>query len=243
MLHKTKGIVLHQFKYTDSSIIAHIYTEKFGRQSYIFNGIRNKKAKGKINYLQALHLLELEVYYKQKSNIQRISEFRPAYIFKSIPVSIVKQTELIFLAEILYKCLKEEEANLNLFDFIYSSIQYFDAIEKGESNFHLLFLIHLTRHLGFFPAKNYNEENRYFDLIEGMYFNRKTGLSERLDESTSRIIYLLSNTSIKELGQFRMNAKERENTLQAILDYYHHHISNMKNLKSLDVLKAVFADN
>lgn len=242
MLHKTKGIVLHQFKYTDSSVIAHIYTERFGRQTYIFSGIRSKKSKGKINYLQPLHLLELEVYYKQKSNIQRIREFRPAYTFHSIHTSIIKQTQLIFLAEILYKCLKEEEANTGLFEFLFNSIQYFDALENGESNFHLLFLIHLSRHLGVFPAKNYNEENKYFDLKEGIYFNRPSGNNERLDERTSRLIYFLSNTSIKDLGQFRINAKQREKVLQAIIDYYHYHITNMKDLKSLDVLKAVFAE-
>ncbi len=242
MLHKTRGIVLHHFKYSNSSIIAHVYTEKFGRQSYIFSGIRNKRAKGKINYLQPLYLLELEVYYKQKSNIQRISEFRPAYNFHTIPYSIIKQTELLFLAEILYRCLKEEEANADLFEFIFSSIQYFDTLENGEADFHLLFLMQLTKYLGFFPSKNYNENNKYFDLKEGIYFNRPSGNNERLDERTSRLIYLLSNTNFKELGQFKITAKERMQVLETIINYFQHHIIAVKSIKSLDVLKAVFEE-
>ena len=242
MLHKTRGIVLHHLKYTDSSVIVHVYTEKFGRQSYIFSGIRSKKARGKINYLQPLYLLELEVYYKQKSSIQRINEFRPAFNFHTIPYSIIKQTELLFLAEILYRCLKEEEANTDLFEFIFNSIQYFDTIEKGEADFHLLFLIQLTKYLGFFPSKNYNENNKYFDLKEGIYYNRPSGNNERLDEKISRLIYLLSNTNFNELGKFSIKAKERSDVLLAIINYYKQHILSVETIKSLDVLKAVFEE-
>ena len=242
MLHKTRGIVLHHLKYTDTSVIAHIYTEKFGRQSYIFSGIRSKKSKGKINYLQPMSLLDLEVYYKPKSNIQRISEFRPAYTYKSVPFSVVKQTILIFLAEILYKSLKEEESNPGLFEYLFSSIQYFDTIEKGESDFHLLFLIQLSRFLGFYPSTNYDNANKYFDLREGLYFPEKANLAYRLDANISRLIYLLCGTSFKELGNFNLKGSERKVLLYHLVEYYQHHLIAIKSINSLDVLKEVFED-
>ncbi|NOZ47306.1 MAG: DNA repair protein RecO [Chlorobi bacterium] len=240
MLQKTKGIVLHYFKYTDTSVIVQVYTKKYGRQSYIFSGIRSKKAKGKINYLQPMNLLEMEVYYKPKSTMQRLSEFRPAYAFQNIQNSIIKQTELLFLAEILYKCLKEEESNTELFDFLFHSIQYFDTMKIGETDFHLLFLIHLTKYLGFYPAKNFNPENKYFDLKEGVYFNRQNGDKQRLNGNTSRIIYLLTNTSLNELGQLNITSVERTKVLEAIVDYYQYHLLSVKSIKSLEVLKTVF---
>jgi len=78
MLHKTKGIVLNYIKYSDTSIIAKIYTEAFGLQSYIVNSVRSSKAKNKIALFQPLTLLEMVVYHKNHQGLQRISEMRTA---------------------------------------------------------------------------------------------------------------------------------------------------------------------
>jgi len=241
MLHKTQAIVLHYLKYTDTSVIAHLYTEKFGRQSYIFSGIRSKKAKGKINYLQPLQILELEVYYKPKNNLQRISEFRPAYNYHSLNTTVVKLTVLMFLSEVLYKCIKEEEANSKLFEFLVNSILYFDTMQSGETYFHLVFLMQLTRFLGFFPAKNYSNKTMYFNMNEGIYVPGYIGANITFNANISRLIYVLSNTAFSELGKFSISNADKKSLLKSLIQYYQFHISGLKNLKSLEVFTEVFS--
>ena len=51
MIESTKGIALHYYKYSENSVIAKIFTEKFGLQSYIIKGIRNKNSKQKLSIL------------------------------------------------------------------------------------------------------------------------------------------------------------------------------------------------
>ncbi len=108
MLHKTRGIVFKYFKYGDTSIIAKVYTEAFGLQSYIVNGARSTKSKGKIAFYQPLTLLDLVVYKKKNSGINRISEVRCSQPLKTIPYEITKSSQGVFLSELLYKCIKED---------------------------------------------------------------------------------------------------------------------------------------
>ncbi|MBE9480196.1 MAG: DNA repair protein RecO, partial [Bacteroidetes bacterium] len=144
MLFKTRGIVFHQIKYSESSVIAKIYTELFGIQSYLIKGVRNKKSKIKSALLQHLSIVDLVVYHKEKSNIQYIKEIRSEYQFTSIPFDIRKSSIAVFINEILYKSIHEEEANQNLFDYLLNSIKLLDMITKRFVDFHLLFTIGLT---------------------------------------------------------------------------------------------------
>ena len=61
MLHKTRAIVFKTTDYGESSVIVQLFTEKFGMQSYIINGVKKPKAKITRNMLQPLHLLDVVV--------------------------------------------------------------------------------------------------------------------------------------------------------------------------------------
>jgi len=149
MYHTTKGIVLKYFKYSEKSVITQIYTEKFGVKSYIIHGIRDKKSKTKLACLQPLSLVEINATNKSNlSNVKTIKLFSP---FKNIPFNIAKSTIAFFLSEIIYKSIKEEEANDDLFQFLIEKIIYFDSLENNYANFHLYFLMNFTNYLGFQP--------------------------------------------------------------------------------------------
>src|SRR4051812_33656990 len=128
MLHKTRGIVFHVTPYAESSVVAKIYTEQLGLQSYLVNGVRSKKAKIKSGLLQPLSLLDMVVYHKDRGGLQRIKELRQATggQFSTIPFDVVKSSVVIFINEVLYKSVKEEEANPQLFDFIFHALQLLD---------------------------------------------------------------------------------------------------------------------
>jgi len=240
MLHKTRGIVFNHIKYSETSVIVTIYTEFFGRQSYIVNGVRSKKAKIKANIFQPLFLLDMEVYYKEKRDLQRAKEIQNAFIFSTLPYDLKKSTLAIFIAEILYKTIQEQEPNEELFEYLFNSIQLLDLKENNVSNFHIYFLIHLSKYLGFFPNNNYTETNCYFDLRAGSFVQIKPFHDLHIAKYESAILSKMLEFSENQHEDLQMDYKQRIYLLERILEYYSLHNDGMSNIKSLEVLREVF---
>ena len=139
MLHKTRGIVFKTTDYGESSVIVQVFTEKFGLQSYIINAVKKPKAKISQNMLQPLHLLDMVVYHKNAGNVQRIAELKNSPVLQTIPYHVIKSCLAIFLNEVLYKAVRQQSADENLFDFVFSAIEWLDHQTTGLANFHLLF--------------------------------------------------------------------------------------------------------
>src|ERR1051326_6229774 len=169
MISKTRGIVLRTTDFSDTSIISRIYTEQFGIQSYLIKGAKRKKAGIKANLFQPLSILNLVVYKKEKKQLQTLKEAKPEIHFNSIPHDLVKTSILFFINEILVKCLHEVEKNPALFSFLHETVQTLDSAEKNFSNLHLIFLVRLSRFLGFYPQGKFTETNSLFDLREGRF--------------------------------------------------------------------------
>lgn len=238
MLHSTRGIVFHQVKYSETSIIAKIYTEQFGLKSYLFRGARKKKSNTQAALLQHLNLLELEVYQREKKEIQQVKEIKMAYPFKTIPYDIRKSSILIFLNEILYQVIREEEPNPDLFQFLYQAIQLLDNKEKNLASFHFIFLIQLTRFLGFFPRNNYSDTHHTFNLSEGEFSSMSLPGNYFAPSPYGRLL-----SQIMELqpdASYSIPSPVRNSLLEIILNYYKLHVPGMKDIKSLDVLKSIF---
>ncbi|QSE97795.1 DNA repair protein RecO [Fulvivirga lutea] len=218
MLHKTKGVVLKYFKYRDTSIIAKVYTEEFGLQSYIVNGVRSARAKGKIALFQPLTLLNMVVYKKPNSGIQRISEMNCSTPLNSMPYDIVKSSIGVFISEVLYKCIKEDEADESLFNFISRTILSLDAQKEINLNFHLIFLIQLSHYLGigitttnqFMYIDSANEVEKLEELINSEFDSRHS-----IPNSLRRAI------------------------LDDLLQFYRTHIDIPGEFKSIEILRAV----
>lgn len=151
MLYKTRGIVLNYIRYKETSIIVKIYTEEFGLQTYVENGVRSTRSKGKIALFQPLTLVDLIVYYKPGAEIQRISEIKCGHPFYRIATDIKKMTLGIFITEILVLTLREHTGNATLFDFLEKALVFLEEQEEYTENFHLFFLMSLSAYLGFGP--------------------------------------------------------------------------------------------
>lgn len=242
MLHNTPGIVLHQVKYSESSVIAKIYTELFGLQSYMIRGIRSKKSTIKSALLQHLTLVDLVVYHKTKSNIHNIKEIKIAYPFQSIPYNIHKSSIAVFINEILYHVIKEEEANDDLFKFLFHAIQILDLKESQFTSFHYLFLIQLSKFLGFFPKTNYSDQDCNFDLEDGKFTHQKGPENMYIPPPFSKYISDLSKQSFENLGSLTINTGHRNQLLEIILDYYRMHLPVPLKIKSHHVLQTVLND-
>src|SRR6202008_826220 len=107
-LHKTKGIGVRTVKYGETSLIVTIYTELFGIQSYLVNGVRTatRKGPGKANLFQPSAILDLIVYHNDLKNLQRIREFKWGVLYQHIFFDVLKNAVALFMVELLQKCLR-----------------------------------------------------------------------------------------------------------------------------------------
>lgn len=239
MLHQTRGIVFHTIPYSDSRLIARIYTEQFGLRSYIVSSSRSKTGKVRSRLLQPLTHLDLVVQQREKNTLHTIKELSCHAPYHHLHEDIVKTTIGLFVAEVLHKAVREEEADQALYDFISSSLQVLDLTTDGAANFHLAFLMQLTRYLGFYPQHNEYGENSVFDLRDGVF--RKSIPNHPLfaDVQESRQIEMLRELSFNNLHELKLNAEQRRLLLVNLLRYYELHLSNMQDIRSHQVLSVV----
>jgi len=219
MLYKTKGVVFRFTRYGESSIIVNIFTAQFGLQGYIVKGVRSKSAKGRIALFQPLTLLDLVVYHKTNANLMHIREAKCLYLYQTISGDMRKTTIALFINEILTKAVKEQSHASDLCDFIISSLIELDKSEQVE-NFHLVFLIQLSRWLGFQP-QNTNE------VLEGRPLDR--------DDETA-----LSALLAADFGTpVRITNQQRRTLLDVLIFFYARHIDGFGHLKSVAVLREI----
>lgn len=223
MLHKTRGIVLNYIKYRDTSIITKIYTEQFGLQTYVVNGIRSKRSKGKIAYFQPLNLIDIVVYKNPKREIQRISEIKFDYHFHTIPFEIKKTTITMFLSEILVKTLKEEQEDAQLFQFLHDAIKLLDDQHIHHKSFHISFLIQLGKYLGISP-------HSYQGFLDEK-------LLPQYDEPLE-VENLFSGIKTVEVN---LNRKQSNELLDELLKFYAHQYPGLAHLRSLAILREIMA--
>jgi DNA repair protein RecO (recombination protein O) len=241
MLQKTSGIILHTTKYSETSLIAKIYTRNFGLQSYIINGVRGKKSKNKAAVFQPLALVNLIASNSGKGNLQRISEITIDQPYTDIPYNIVKSSIAIFLNEVLYKSIKEDYSDDDLFEFIKSSLLILDLKTDNCSNFHICFLTHLSRFLGFYPQGVYSEFFQFFDLREGFFTNKLPVHSLYLKPQYSQILDKILNSNYHELHMLGIVSFQRKDILRYLIIYFQLHISTFCEIKSLDILEEVIS--
>ncbi|WP_113654391.1 DNA repair protein RecO [Pedobacter namyangjuensis] len=241
MLHKTRGIVLKTTLYSESSVIVQVFTEKFGIQSYLINGVKKPKAKIPMNVLQPLHLLDMVVYHKVNTQLQRVSEARPSPVFKSIPYDVIKNTIVQFLNEVLYKSIRQQGAEDALFSFIYNAISWFDETEKPSANFHLAFLLKLSRFLGFAPHEQTRKDQKYFDLQEGEFTSLMPIHPYFIEKTEADFFLLLFSTSFEKIFEIKIDNATRRFLLDKILIYYTLHTASFGQVKSHQVLEDILS--
>lgn len=236
---KTRGIILHTLKYSDSASIVTTYTEQFGRTAYMVHGIYKKKSACRAALVQPLTLVELDVFHTPGKDLQRIKDIQINFQFNGIPFNPVKNSIALFLSEILFRILRQQEPDESLFLFLENSIQQLDCCENGISNFHLVFLLKLTRYLGFEP--NRDEENfRYFDLMNGVFLEEKPLHTHYTLQDVSNDFSDLLNADYQNMQDLIFTRERRAKLLESLIEYYKLHIPDFHGLHSLDILHSLF---
>jgi DNA repair protein RecO (recombination protein O) len=240
MQHKTRGIVLHSSPYSDRFAITLIYTEHFGRISYLTVRTANRRSKIPKSLFYPFSPLELVVEHLNLRDIQRIREAKAHLPLVAIPTNPVKNAIVLFLAELFAKVIREEHPNAELFEFLLQSVKILELTDKSCANFHLAFMIGLTRYLGFFPDDSDMPQDAFFDLQDGHFTQIKPAHPHFLNPDDSRIFARLVRMNYGNMQAFRFTGAERKTIIERILDYYRLHLANFPEIKSLNVLHEVF---
>lgn len=241
MLQKTVGIVLRCLKYNDSMNIVDMYTKLSGRASFLIRVSRSRKSNVKSVLFQPLSFVEFEADFRERSSMYPIRNAKIWVPFQSIPYDPYKSSMALFLSEFLYRALKEEEGNDPLFAYLEHSILWLDTCKSNYSNFHLVFLMRLSRFLGLYPNLSHYCEGSYFDMLNAQFSPNIPTHASFLSIEESAQVPLLMRMNYKTMHLFRMNHTQRNRCLTLINDYYRLHLPDFPVLKSLDILKTIFA--
>jgi DNA repair protein RecO (recombination protein O) len=240
MIRKTRGIVLHTTKYGESSLVVHCYTEQFGRQTFMAKGVRKSRKQNRSNLFQPLFILDFEVYHKDSREIQMVKEVSRAVSLNSLPFDITKSTQAIFMAEVLYRVIREEEPNPVLAKFLINTIQYLDTMEEASPDFHIIFMFNLSRHLGFYPQNNYEEGSVFFNLASGRFKTHFGDPEIHLDKEASALWSRYMHSDLQSVKEEGFNGSQRKNTLDNLARFYKLHVSGMGEIRSLEILHSYF---
>jgi DNA repair protein RecO (recombination protein O) len=245
MIHKTKGIVLRSVKYGETSLVVTVFTELFGLQSYIVNGVRtvSKKGSSKAVFFQPSALLDLVVYHNEYKNLQRIKEYKWAYLYQHIFSDVRKNSVALFMIELLTKSLKQPEANAELFYFMEDALTHLDnANDTVMANFPLFFALHLAVFFGFRISDEYTEVNNYLDLEEGLFTSIRPSHLNYLDDKAAEVSsFILKAQHPNELDELKLNQEFRRFLLSGYETYYRLHIPEFGSMRTLPVLREMMS--
>ena len=239
MLIKTRGIIFRSIKYSETSIIADIFTEEKGLQSFIISGVRAKKAKVSASILQLMTLVDLVAYYRDDKDLHRIKEIKVDQVYASLPFDIVKGAVGLFVVELARKTIRESEENRKLFTFLFETFRLLDKTEKSVSNLHLSFMIELSAFLGFLPGGEYIDEQSVFDLEEGVFVEEAPMHVNYLNQNLSKLLHLFLNTAIWESHTIKLDRVNRKELLNNLILFYRLHIENFQNINAHQILEEV----
>lgn len=241
MLVKTKAIVLHSFKYGETKIIVDMFTEEHGRLSCIATVGKSARGKLKRQYFQPLTLVEAVVDVRRRTSLHPLKEAKVAAAYASIPFDPLKLPVALFVAEFLGNATRKEQPDRLTFAYIENSLRWLDGSTGGFANFHVVFMMRLTRFLGFYPNTDGYTEGCWFDLRAASFAPDAPLHHDRLAPDEARKVNLLLRMNFATMHLFRMTRAERNRMTEIIIRYYELHLPDFHELKSLDVVKEIFS--
>lgn len=241
MIQKTEGLVLRVVKYTDTRLIVSLFTEAFGVKAYIVNASRAKKGNRNAMFYRAGMLLDLVVYERAKTSVQRIKEAGFAYKFSDLVFNPVKTAILFFITEVLSIVVSDDQPEPEMFRFVKGLLLMLDTEEGHVHGYLYYFMIKMSRFLGFFPFGMYSEETPIFDLANGVFRPMPPAHANYISGTLAEQFGNLLEATPKNITEFASTASDRLKLLEQLLVYYRLHYPTFKEVKSLEVMRQVFS--
>lgn len=221
-------------------MIVDILTREQGRVSFICYIPKTGRGKVKKQFFQPLTLLDLVYDYRPNRKLQRFAEIRISQPYCSLPFDAYKLSIALFISEFLTYATRGEQQNNHLFDYVENSMVWLDNVSQSFANFHLVFTMHLSRFIGFFPNLSDDVRGAWFDLRDGSFSLVRPPHGDCLNPEEASVIGLLMRMNYDNMHLFRMSQAQRNRCVEIILYYYRLHVPNFPELKSFEVLKTLF---
>lgn len=236
---RSRGIVLQAIKYSDSSLIAKVFTEETGLQSYLVKGVYKRRSKFRPALFQPMTLIELVANHRPNKDLHFLSEISLELPYNSIPFDMNKNAMILFFSELLSKSIREEEANPKLFAFLHQSMHWLDLCKHRFVDFPLYFCLELSRYLGFYPKPESGGTFPVFDMLNGLFLKTQPSHTHYVLAPISHNLKQLCHTPLEQLAQLRWSNEERRQLLAVFIDYYRLHLPGVKGIQSQEILRQV----
>lgn len=234
-------MVLRTVKYGESGLVVDMLTEKQGRVSFMVKLSKSPRGRFRKQLFMPLTLVEVDFDFRLKVSLQRLLDIRIAQPLPLLAMDPYKLSIGMFLAEFLCHATRDEHDNESLFNFVAFSMEWLNDVEGGFSNFHLVFMMRLSRFVGFFPNTEDAGEGGYFDLLNACFVPTPPTHGHFLAPEEASKIGLLMRLNYKTMHLCAMSRMERNRCTEVILEYYRLHVPSFPPLKSLEVLRQLFA--
>ncbi len=242
MLQKARGIALHSVRYGDSNMVAYFYTRELGRITLMVYGAYGKgKRSKKAIYCQPLTLSDLVYYEPKAQGMGRLKEISAPFVSVSIASSPIKSAIALFLGEVIYRVVREEEGDPALYSFLELSIISLDTIEEGVENFHLIFLAQLSKYLGFYPKGGVTEQSPYFDYSSGTFVEHAPSHEFYFPLGYSKLLHQALTHDYHSAYELDLIGLKRTDFLALMLKFYQYHTDSYTTFQSLEILHQVFS--
>ena len=234
----TPALGLHPTEYSETSVIAKVFTRQLGVRSYILKGVRKGGSRTKRNLLQPLSYLDMVVYVNPKTTLNYVKELAPhTPTFTHSDNQAITSAVVFFMTELLYKTLREEEPDQELFDYIVSALEQLQQpLPATHAQMPLLFLLRLTRYLGLWPRDNYSPREPLFDLQEGCF--RSAG-ETTIDAATSALLHEYLQATGQGTPCPTATLAQRTALMNRLIEYLQLHLDGFRSFHSHEILHSI----
>ncbi len=239
MIIKTRGICLHTRKYAETSVIAEIYTEEKGLQSYIISSVRTPKPRVHPSLLQPGSLLDMVAYFRTDGGLFRTKEIRSAYTYRRIPFELPRGSVALFTAEVLLKVLRESEPAGDLFGFVNDFLVFVDTSSAGLANLPAYFLVRLMEYFGFQPEQPNFGAPHYFDISQGHFLPEEPNYGRFAPPEVSAFLLALGGAPLGAVPSISAGREVRTSATNTLLEYFQVHLERFSGVTSHRVFAEV----
>jgi DNA repair protein RecO (recombination protein O) len=220
-----------------------VLDSRLGRRGIYLRGMKKSKNSAVTAHFHNLAILEVVTAASTKSKLLYLREYHPLVQLHSIRTDISKGAIALFVSEVIYRTLREESGDEELFEWLKGMISTLEALEGNCANFHLKFLAGFCRQMGFLPHDNWSEQTPLFDIISARFVTPDSSNDSGylFSEQDSLLLHRLLSADFNEAMQIPLNAKARNSFCDQMLKYLSYWLETSINIRSVAVLHTIFA--
>lgn len=234
MIVKSDAIVLKTVDYSESSIIATLFTRDKGKVTVIAKGARKPKNKFAA-FLVVGQLLEIVFYTKEGRSVQTLSDVSYCEKLNSLRIDIEKMGLMMSTMELVSQVLHESEVNRSLFDFLQRTLVWVDKQKDISSLMFPYLQLRIAEQIGI-GIQLTNEEdtgNGYLNISSGsLSASAEDEHAERFTSAQFAFMKKSVHSANASVLRIVMNPGELKKLIQILDKYFIYHVEGIKPRRS-----------